>query len=95
MDAWHYNFDPQKNDLLIRERGISFEYIIFLIQEGKLLQVLEHPNQDKYPGQYIFEVDVSGYVYVVPVVINKNEIFLKTIYPSRKATKNKVRETET
>ena len=87
MDILNYRFDPEKNERLVRERGISFEYIIFLIQEGKLLQILEHPNKDKYPGQCIFEIDVSGYIYIVPVVIKKNEIFLKTIYPSRKATK--------
>ena len=95
METWNYSFDPKKNDWLVRERGISFEYVIFLIQEGKLLRVLEHPNRAKYPDQLIFEIDVSGYVYIVPVVKKKNELFLKTVYPSRKATKKQDKGTQT
>ena len=81
--------------MLVRERGISFEYIIFLIQEGHLLRILENPNKAKYPGQCVFEIDVLGYIYIVPVVMNKNEIFLKTAYPSRKATRKRDKETKT
>jgi hypothetical protein len=51
------------------------------------LAVLEHPNQDKYPGQKISMVQVDDYVYAVPFVEAEFEIFLKTIIPSRKATK--------
>lgn len=94
MKAWNYSFDPEKNDWLVRERGISFEYIIFLIQEGYLLQILEHPNKAKYQGQCILEIDVSGYVCIVPAVMNKGDIFLKTAYPSRKATKKREKETK-
>ena len=70
----------------MQERGISFEQIIALIESGKLIQVLEHPDKKKYPNQLLYEVDVDGYVHVVPVVKEGRTLFLKTIYPSRKAT---------
>ena len=85
MEDWTYAFDPEKNAWLIRERGISFEQIIALIENGKLVQVLEHPDKVKYPHQLLYEVDVDGYIHVVPVVKKDGTLFLKTIYPSRKA----------
>jgi hypothetical protein len=89
MGEWDYSFDPEKNAWLIRERRIGFEQIIALIEGGKLLRVLEHPNRTKYPDQLLYEVDVEGYVYVVPVVrTTPKTLFLITIYPSRKATKD-------
>jgi hypothetical protein len=87
MEEWDYGFDPQKNAWLIRERRISFEQVIALIEGSKLIQVLEHPNTEKYPNQLLYEVDVDGYVYIVPVVRSGRILFLKTIYPSRKATR--------
>lgn len=87
MEQPDYAFDPEKNAWLIRERGIGFEQIIALIESGKLLRVLEHPNKAKYSGQLLYEVDVDGYVHVVPVIRTGTILFLKTIYPSRKATK--------
>jgi len=89
MEEWDYAFDPQKNAWLIRERGISFEEIIALIEGSKLIQVLEHPNAERYPNQLLYEVDVDGYVHVVPVVGKGRILFLKTIYPSRKATRRR------
>jgi hypothetical protein len=80
-------FDANKNAWLLRERGISFEQIIALIEAGKLVQVLEHPDKQKHPTQMLYEVDVAGYIYVVPVVRQGRTLFLKTIYPSRKATR--------
>jgi hypothetical protein len=56
MKEWDYAFDPQKNAWLIRERGISFEQIIVLIESSKLIQVLEHPNAERYPDQLLYEV---------------------------------------
>ncbi len=81
------NWNPDKNRKLIEERGISFEDIIFSLQSGYLLDDISHPNSDKYPFQRIFVVEMTGYVYLVPYVENDDEIFLKTIIPSRKATK--------
>jgi hypothetical protein len=82
-----FNLNPDKNQLLLRERGISFERIVFEISSGNELAVLEHPNQEKYPGQKISMVQVDDYVYAVPFVETGTEIFLKTIIPSRKATR--------
>jgi uncharacterized DUF497 family protein len=89
MKEVDYAFDPEKNAWLMRERGVSFEQIIALIEGGKLIQVLEHPDKEKYPGQLLYEVDVNGYVHVVPVVRQGKTLFLKTIYPSRKATRKR------
>lgn len=74
--------------MLIKERGISFERIVFEISLGNELAVVEHPNQEKYPGQMISIVQVDDYVYAVPFVESETEIFLKTIIPSRKATRH-------
>jgi uncharacterized DUF497 family protein len=87
---WDYAFDPEKNTWLIQERGISFEQIIALIEAGKLIRVLEHPDKEKYPNQLLYEVDVDGYVYVVPVLKEGGILFLKTVYPSRKATRKRM-----
>jgi uncharacterized DUF497 family protein len=87
VEEWDYAFDPEKNAWLIRERGISFEQIIALIEGGKLIRVLEHRDPQKYPDQLLYEVDVDGYIHVVPVVRQGQSLFLKTIYPSRKATR--------
>ncbi len=81
------NWNPTKNQQLIVERGISFEDIVFYIQQGQLLDDIVHPNSEKYPGQRIFVINVDEYVHLVPYVENRKEIFLKTVIPSRKATK--------
>jgi uncharacterized DUF497 family protein len=91
VEEWNYAFDSGKNSRLIRERGISFDQIIALIEGGKLIQVLEHSDQATYPNQLLYEVDVDGYVYVVPVVRQGRALFLKTIYPSRKATRKRTK----
>ena len=82
-----FNWNAEKNQLLLHERGISFERIVFEIASGNELTVLEHPNQEKYPGQRVSMVQVDDYVYAVPFIESDTEIFLKTIIPSRKATK--------
>lgn len=83
----HFNWNDEKNSLLVEERGISFEEVVFCIQNGGILDVVDHPNWEKYPNQRIYIVHISGYVYLVPYVENEVEIFLKTIIPSRKAMK--------
>jgi len=80
-------WNDEKNALLKAERQVSFEEIVFYIEMGFLLDVLEHPNQEKYKGQKVFVVQIDGYVYLVPFVETAEEVFLKTIIPSRKATK--------
>ena len=82
-----YNWNQEKNKILKAERNISFEEIIFHIKKGDELDVYPHPNQLRYPNQKISVVAVNEYAYLVPYVESENEIFLKTIMPSRKATK--------
>ena len=82
-----FNWNDEKNSQLIKERGISFEEVVFCIQNGGILDRVEYPNKEKYPNQRIFIVLINDYVYLVPYVENEDEIFLKTIIPSRKAKK--------
>ena len=82
-----YAWNPDKNELLKRERGISFEDVVFHIEAGDAVDIFAHPNQSNYPQQKIIVVCVEDYVYLVPFVENDLEIFLKTIIPSSKATK--------
>ena len=82
-----YNWNPQKNERLKAERNISFEEVIFHIQNGDEIDVYDHPNQKRYPNQKISVVIIEKYAYLVPYVESDTEIFLKTIIPSRKATK--------
>ena len=81
------NWNSTKNQQLISERGISFEDIVFYLQQGALLDDIEHPNGDKYPNQRVFVINIDDYAYLVPYIENRKEIFLKTVIPSRKATK--------
>lgn len=83
----YISWDSEKNEKLKSERNISFEEIVYCIEKGQALDILEHPNKKKYPKQFIFVIPVRDYVYLVPFVERENEIFLKTIIPSRKATK--------
>jgi hypothetical protein len=81
--AWNI----EKNKVLKAERQVCFEDIIIAIELGFLLDVLEHPDQEKYKGQKNFIVQVDEYAYLVPFVENESEVFLKTVIPSRKATR--------
>ena len=85
-----FSWSSEKNDLLKKERGISFEDVVLNIQLGNEVDIFEHPNQERDPGQKISVVLVEGYVYLVPFVEGEEEVFLKTIIPSRKATKQYV-----
>jgi len=82
-----YNWNAEKNDQLIAERGVSFEEIVFYIENGGLLDEIAHPNAQDYAHQRIFVVAVENYVHLVSYVENDGEYFLKTIIPSRKFTK--------
>jgi len=87
-----YEWDPAKNEWLKAERGISIEMILFHLSQGDVWRFADHPDQDMYPGQKIYFVIVEGYIYLVPHVIEKNYIFLKTVIPSRKATRDYKKE---
>jgi uncharacterized DUF497 family protein len=83
----HYNWDQEKSERLKKDRGICFEDIVYYLENGMLLDSYDHPNQTQYPGQKLYIVDADGYACIVPVVESEEELFLKTIIPSRKATK--------
>ncbi len=82
-----YDWSVGKNEELRKERNVGFEDVIFSIIQGRLLDIVEHPNKDKYPNQRVFIVDIENYVYLVPFVEDEEVIFLKTIIPSRKMTR--------
>ena len=82
-----YEWDSEKNIKLKEERGLSFEEVVFYLERNDVLDVMPHPNRAKYPNQRIFVLNIDGYVYLVPFVERDNTVFLKTIIPSRKATK--------
>ena len=85
METFRWN--TVKNEILARERGITFEEVVQRIADGAKIIETDHPNREKYPNQKILIVDVNGYAYLIPFVKEGNEYFLKTIIPSRKATK--------
>jgi len=83
----YYAWNSEKNEELIKERGISFERVIYHIEKQEVLDIIKHPNTSKYPNQRMFIINIDNYAYLVPFVENNTEIFLKTIIPSRKATR--------
>ncbi len=86
MKPFRWNHD--KNEALKTERSISFEEIVLAIEADGLLDELRHPNPEKYPNQFVFVVALDGYVYLVPYVEEPDYYFLKTVIPSRKATRD-------
>jgi hypothetical protein len=84
----HFRWNHQKNTELKAERDITFEQMVLAIESDGLLDVVQHPNTDKYPNQLIFVVAYEGYVYLVPFVEESEYYFLKTIIPSRKAKRD-------
>jgi uncharacterized DUF497 family protein len=89
-----YEWDPEKNEWLKKKRGVSFEQIIFHLSQGDLWKVADHPDQEKHPDQKIYFVLIDDYIYLVPHNSEENHIFLKTIIPSRKATRDYKKELE-
>lgn len=80
----YLNWNSQKNDILKRERGISFEEIAYLIESEKVIGIEENPSR---PNQKMYVLEIDNYAVIVPYVENENEIFLKTAFLSRKYTK--------
>ena len=86
MKPFRWNHD--KNESLKVERSISFEEIVLAIEADGLFDVLRHPTPEKYPNQSVLVVALDGYVYLAPYVDEPDYYFLKSVIPSRKATKN-------
>jgi uncharacterized DUF497 family protein len=79
-------WNPEKNEWLKESRGVCFEQVADILEQNEELAGFEHPNQKKYPGQRMIVVNIDEYAYLVPCVENNEEIFLKTMIPSRKMT---------
>ena len=86
-----FDWDNDKDEQLKRERGVSFEQVVFLILNDHILDILEHPNKMKYINQKLYVIDVDDYAHVVPFEDRKGVRFLKTIFPSRKYTRKYLR----
>ncbi len=84
----HYKWNNEKNEKLKTERDVSFEQITMHIERGDVLDIVKHPNQKKYPNQQLLVVEINNYAYLIPFVEDENGKFLKTIIPSRKATRD-------
>ena len=89
-----YEWNPAKNEALKRERNISFEQIVFHLSQGDVWKTADHLNQKQYPGQKLYFINVEGYIHIVPHVVEDEYVFLKTIIPSRKATRDFQKEGE-
>jgi len=83
-----FRWNHEKNERLKAERNVSFEEIVLAIEEDGLLDILRHPNPGKYPNQQVFVIAVEQYAYFVPFVEEADYYFLKTVVPSRKATRD-------
>jgi uncharacterized DUF497 family protein len=83
-----FRWGVEKNESLKLSRGVSFESIVVAIESEGLLDVVAHPNRAKYPNQRVLVVSFDGYVYLVPFVEETDHFFLKTVIPSRKATRD-------
>ncbi len=89
-----FDWDPDKNEWLKKERGISFEEIALLLGSGLLWKDAPHPNPENYPHQRVFLIPIDDYIYFVPYVVDGSTFFLKTAFPHRKATRDYLKEKE-
>jgi hypothetical protein len=89
-----FRWSAEKNELLKLSRGVSFESIVVAIDSDGLLDIVEHPNVTKYPNQRVLVVSFDGYVYLAPFVEDADYFFLKTVIPSRKATRDYLQQGE-
>ena len=90
-----FRWSPDKNEQLQLDRGISFENMVVAVESGGLMDILAHPNLAKYPNQKMLVVASDGYAYLVPFVEEDDHFFLKTVIPSRKATRDYLNQGET
>lgn len=81
------HWSKAKDDRLLAERGIGFEFVAGLLEQGAYLLIVDHWNQVRYPSQKAFVLEIGEYGFYVPYVETSTDVFLKTIFPSRKATR--------
>lgn len=89
-----FRWNPEKNDAFKVVRGISFESVVVAVESGGLLDIVNHPNQARYPKQRVMVVAIENYAYLVPFVEEEDHYFLKTAIPSRKATRDHLHKGE-
>ena len=89
-----FRWNSEKSDVLKATRGVSFESVVVAIESGGLLDIVDHPNKAKYPKQRVLVVAIESYAYLVPLVEDDDHYFLKTIIPSRKATRDHLQKGE-
>jgi len=82
-----FYWDIKKNNKIKSERGISFEDMVIAINNGYILDIIEHPNDEKYSDQKLYIIKLNNYVYVVPVEVTDSGLLMKTIFRSRKFNK--------
>lgn len=82
-----FDWSEGKNEKLKKERRVSFEEVLVAVSEGRVLDILKHPNQEKYHDQKVLVVEINDYAYLVPCAEDEQKIFLKTIIPNSRATK--------
>ncbi|MBO0904768.1 DUF4258 domain-containing protein [Jiella sonneratiae] len=82
-----------EKDIVLKGRyGFGFERVVMALANGDLIEERRHPNVDRYPHQRQYVVSIDGYIWLVPFVRQTSGVFLKTMYPSRKATKHFLKE---
>lgn len=86
MKVKYFDWNKEKNILLKKKRGVSFEDLVNAVIEGSLLDIIDHPNKEKFSNQQVFVIEFDNYVYLIPFVEDEEKYFLKTLYPSRKMT---------
>jgi uncharacterized DUF497 family protein len=89
-----FRWNPEKNDAFKGARGVSFESVVVAVESGGLLDIVNHPNQAKYPEQKVLVVAIENYAYLVPFVEEEDRYFLKTVIPSRKAMRDHLHKGE-
>ncbi len=78
----------ETNGALLAERGLCSEAVVAAIGAGALLDVLGHPNPDRYPVQRALVVQIGVYAVLDPFVIDPScGFFLNKIIPRRKPTR--------
>jgi uncharacterized DUF497 family protein len=83
----YFDWNKEKNEWLKEERGVCFDDVLNILENEEYLDIVEHHNKKIYPNQKYFIVLLDNYVYLIPFVEDETKFFLKTIIPSRKATK--------
>ncbi len=87
-----YKWNEEKNSILKSQRGFSFDDVLSKMKEDGVLDNYKHPNVEKYPNQYIYVIELGGYVHYIPYIYDGDDIFLKNIIPSRKLHKKYIKD---